>query len=78
MPASTLSRRSAALLGVDAATAAFVRRINFTRKLQKNQKIPQPRNDQSRDEAGDKFKVNGKYVDAAEKLKNEAPELAGY
>jgi hypothetical protein len=36
MPDSTLSRRSAALLRVDAGDRCFVRRTNFTRKLQKN------------------------------------------
>src|SRR5215831_11280991 len=36
MPDSTLSRRSAALLRVDLGDRCFVRRMNFTRKLQKN------------------------------------------
>jgi hypothetical protein len=36
MPDSTLSRRSAALLRVDPGNGCFPRRINFTRKLQKN------------------------------------------
>jgi hypothetical protein len=38
MPDSTLSRRSAALLRVDPGDPCFVRRMNFTRKLQKNPK----------------------------------------
>src|SRR6266567_5170044 len=39
MPDSTLSRRSAALLRVNLGDRCFVRRMNFTRKLQKNQQM---------------------------------------
>jgi hypothetical protein len=42
MPDSTLSRRSAALLRVDPGNGCFPRRINFTRKLQKNHSLGFP------------------------------------
>ena len=38
MPDSILRRRSAALLRVDLGNGCFARRVNFTRKLQKNHK----------------------------------------